>query len=137
MSIVINTNVQSLNAQRVLGRNTSALGRSFERLASGFRINRASDDAAGLQISEVLRTQIRGSDQALNNVQDGINVLNTVDGAFETITNNLQRIRELAVQGANDTLSAAQRSAIDLEIDQLATDIDRIRILQVSMVSSS
>lgn len=128
MSIVVNTNVMSMNAQRLLGKNTKALSSSFEKLASGFRINRASDDAAGLQISEILRTQIRGNEQSLNNVQDGINVLNTVDGAFETVTNNLQRIRELAVQGANDTLSASQRSAINQEIDQLATDIDRISL---------
>lgn len=126
MGIVVNTNVQSLNSQRLLAKNTMSLGRSLEKLASGFRINRASDDAAGLQISELFRAQIRGSEQAINNVQDGINVLNTTDGSFETITNNLQRIRELAVQGANDTLSGAQRSAINQELRQLATDITRI-----------
>lgn len=126
MPIVVNTNVQSLNAQRLLGRNTSALSRSFEKLASGFRINRASDDAAGLQISEILRAQIKGSEKAIDNVQDGINVLNTVDGSFETITNNLQRVRELLVQGANDTLSSSQRSAIVSEVRQLVTDITRI-----------
>jgi flagellin len=126
MGITINTNVQSLSAQRVLGGNTKALGRSLEKLSSGYRINRASDDAAGLQISEGLRSQIRGSDQANANVQDGINVLNTTDGGLETITNNLQRIRELAVQGGNDTLSADQRSAIDKEVQQLAKDVTRI-----------
>jgi flagellin len=126
MGITINTNVQSLSAQRVLGGNTKALGRSLEKLSSGYRINRASDDAAGLQISEGLRSQIRGSDQANANVQDGINVLNTTDGGLETITNNLQRIRELAVQGGNDTLSSDQRSAIDKEVQQLAKDVTRI-----------
>ena len=126
MSIVVNTNVQSLNAQRVLSSNTKSLGKSLEKLASGYRINRASDDAAGLQISESLRSQIRGSQQANNNVQDGINLLNTADGAFETITNNLQRIRELVVQGGNDTLAPQQRSAINSELLQLATDVTRI-----------
>ncbi|MDX2085711.1 MAG: flagellin [Candidatus Melainabacteria bacterium] len=126
MSIVVNTNVSSLNAQRYLSFNTSALGKSQEKLASGFRINRASDDAAGLQISETLRAQIRGSQKALDNVQDGINVLNIVDGAFNQITENMQRMRELVVQGANDTLATAQRDAIEEELDQLAADIDRI-----------
>jgi flagellin len=102
------------------------LGKSLEKLSSGYRINRASDDAAGLQISEGLRSQIRGTDQANSNVQDGINVLNTTDGSLETITNNLQRVRELAVQGGNDTLSSDQRSAIDKEIQQLAKDVTRI-----------
>ena len=126
MSIVVNTNVQSLNSQRLLSSNTKTLGKSLEKLASGYRINRASDDAAGLQISESLRSQIRGSQQANNNVQDGINLLNTADGAFETITNNLQRIRELVVQGGNDTLAPQQRSAINSELLQLATDVTRI-----------
>ena len=126
MGININTNVQSLNAQRVLGSNVKSLGKSLEKLSSGYRINRASDDAAGLQISEGLRSQIRGSDQANSNVQDGINLLNTTDGGLETITNNLQRVRELAVQGGNDTLSTDQRSAIDKELQQLAKDVTRI-----------
>lgn len=126
MSIVVNTNVASLNAQRLLSKNTTGLNRSLERLASGYRINRASDDAAGLQISENLRTQIRGSQKALDNVQDGINVLNIVDGAYNVITDNLQRMRELAVQAANDTLGAAQRNAIEDEMDQLALEITRI-----------
>jgi len=126
MGITINTNVQSLNAQRVLGGNVKSLGKSLEKLSSGYRINRASDDAAGLQISEGLRSQIRGSDQANSNVQDGINLLNTTDGSLETITNNLQRIRELAVQGGNDTLATDQRSAIDKEIQQLSKDVTRI-----------
>jgi flagellin len=126
MGIVVNTNVMSLNAQRLLGHNTMQLGRSMEKLASGYRINRASDDAAGLQISESLRSSIRGSQKALDNVQDGVNVLNIVDGSMETVTTSLQRIRELAVQGASDTLSTTQKSALNQEIRQLVTDITRI-----------
>jgi flagellin len=126
MGIIINTNVQSISSQRLLNRNTMQLSKSFEKLSSGFKINRASDDAAGLQISETLRSQIRGSQRALDNTQDGINVLNIVDGTFQTITDNLQRMRELTVQAANDTYSAEQRSAITIEIRQLAEDLDRI-----------
>ncbi len=126
MPLVINTNVSSLNAQRNLSNNTFNLNKSLERLSSGYRINRASDDAAGLQISESLRAQIRGSKKALDNTQDGMNLLNIVDGAYQTIQNNLQRIRELAVQGANDTNATAQRNAINQEIDALRADIDRI-----------
>lgn len=126
MGIVINTNLQSLNAQRLLGKNTKSLSGSFEKLASGFKINRASDDAAGLQISESLRSQIRGSQKALDNVQDGVNLLNVLDGTLDTVTQNLQRIRELVVQGANDTYGAGQRSAISSEIGQLAVDLTRI-----------
>ena len=126
MGIQINTNVQSINAQRLLSKNTMDLGKSLEKLASGFRINKSSDDAAGLQISESLRSQIRGSQKANDNVQDGINVLNTADGSLSTITDNLQRMRELAVQGANDTLGVDQRSAINKEMLQLTNDVDRI-----------
>ncbi len=126
MPIIVNTNIGSMSAQRHLGRNTNALNKSLERLSSGFRINRASDDAAGLQISENLRAQIRGSKKALDNTQDGINMLNIVDGAYQTIQDNLQRVRELAIQGASDTYGTAQRSAISNEIDQLQQDIDRI-----------
>jgi flagellin len=125
MGITINTNVQSLNAQRVLGGNVKSLGKSLEKLSSGYRINRASDDAAGLQISEGLRSQIRGSDQANSNVQDGINLLNTTDGGLETITNNLQRVRELAVQMASDSNSTQQRGVLAQEIRSIIEDIDR------------
>ncbi|MGE0201177.1 MAG: flagellin [Candidatus Melainabacteria bacterium] len=126
MPLTINTNTSSLNAQRLLGINTNMLNRSMEKLASGYRINRAGDDAAGLMISETLRAQIRGSQKALDNTQDGINVLNIADGAMQTITDNIQRIRELTVQAANDTYATAQRSAIAVEIDALRADIDRI-----------
>jgi flagellin len=126
MPITINTNVAALNAQRNVESNTAGLNKSLERLASGFRINRAGDDAAGLQISETLRSQIRGSKQALSNAQDGINVLNIVDGAQGVIQDNLQRVRELTVQAANDTLASTQRTAIATEITQRLSDVDRI-----------
>lgn len=126
MGIVINTNVQSLNAQRLLGKNLSMQSKSYERLASGFKINKASDDAAGLQISENLRANIRGNRRAGDNIQDGINVLNVMDGTMQTIIDNIQRMRELTVQAANDTYSSEQRSAIQAEVSQLSADIDRI-----------
>ncbi len=126
MPLMINTNVMSLNAQRNLTTNTSALSKSMERLSSGFRINNAGDDAAGLQISESLRSQIRGSQAALNNVQDGLNVLSIADGAMGSITENLQRMRELAVQGANDTYDTNARNAIETELDQLSAEVTRI-----------
>jgi flagellin len=126
MSVIVNTNVASLNAQRHLGNNTLSLNRSLEKLSSGFRINRAGDDAAGLQISESLRAQIRGSKKALDNVQDGISILNIADGAQGVIVENIQRIRELTIQAANDTNATAQRTAIAAEINQRISDIDRI-----------
>jgi flagellin len=116
----------SIFVQNMLSGNTKNFNKSLAMLASGYRINKASDDAAGLQISEGLRSQIRGSQQADNNVQDAMNMLNTVDGSLSIITENLQRVRELAVQGANDTLGAEQRSAIKTEMTQLVNDIDRI-----------
>jgi flagellin len=126
MPLVINTNTASLNTQRNLAGNTRALEKSLERLSSGYKINRAGDDAAGLQISETLRTQIRGSKKALDNVQDGINILNIADGAQGVVQENLQRIRELVVQAASDTYATSQRDAIRLEINARRSDIDRI-----------
>ena len=126
MPLVVNTNVSSLNAQRMLSENTMSLSRSMERLASGYRINRASDDAAGLQISENLRAQIRGSKKALDNVQDAVNVLNIMDGALSSITNSVQRMRELVVQASNDTNSPNQRTAIENELDELASEVTRL-----------
>ncbi len=126
MPLIVNTNLSSMTAQRHLSRNTHGLNKSLERLSSGFRINRASDDAAGLQISENLRAQIRGSKKALDNVQDGINMLNIVDGAYQSIVNNLQRMRELTVQAANDTIGFPQRVAINDEIAALYDEIVRI-----------
>ncbi len=126
MSIVVNNNVASLIAQRNLNRNTENLIRSMERLSSGYRINRAADDAAGLSISENLRSQIRGNKQAINNVQDGINLLQIAESGFSVINENIQRIRELCVQAANETNSTAERSAILLEIRARLDDINRI-----------
>jgi flagellin len=126
MPLIVNTNIASINAQRYLTRNTDAYQKSLERLSSGYKINRAGDDAAGLQISESLRTQIRGSKKALDNVQDGLSVLNIADGAQGVIQDNLQRIRELAVQAANDTNATAQRLAISQEIEARRADIDRV-----------
>ena len=126
MSIVANTNVASLIAQRNLSNNSSNLTKSIERLSSGYRINRASDDAAGLSISENLRGQIRGNAQAINNIQDGINMLQIAEGGLSVINENIQRIRELAVQAANDTNGSTERDAILSEIDARLLDVDRI-----------
>src|SRR5688572_19619983 len=128
MPLIVNTNVTSLNAQRHLSSNTNMLQKTMEKLSSGYRINRAGDDAAGLQLSENLRAQIRGSKKALDNTQDGINVLNIADGSLQTVTDSLQRLRELAVQAANDTYNTSQRSAMQVEIEQLLADIDRIAL---------
>lgn len=126
MPLVINTNVASINAQRLLTMNTNVLQKNMERLASGYRINKAADDAAGLQLSESLRTQIRGIYQAINNGQDGLNMLAIVEGTFSVVQENLQRIRELAVQAANDTNGVDQRNALKDEIDARISDINRI-----------
>jgi flagellin len=124
--IYLNANIQSLSAQRSLNVNTNSLNNSLQKLSSGFRINTSKDDAAGLQISETLRSQIRGSQKALDNTQDGINVLNVAEGAYSTITDSLQRVRELTVQAASDTNGTDQRNAVKSELDQLASEIDRI-----------
>ncbi|MCC6155868.1 MAG: flagellin FliC [Candidatus Hydrogenedentes bacterium] len=126
MGLRINTNVAALTTSRILRRSTGALNGSLERLASGLRINRAADDAAGLAISENFRTVIRGSQVAQRNAQDGISLLQTAEGALETTTNMLQRIRELAVQAANGTYSAANRLSLDSEVQQLLQQIDDI-----------
>ena len=126
MPLMVNTNVSSLNAQRHLNNNTNALSKSMEKLSSGYRINRASDDAAGLALSESLRSQIRGVKKAYDNAQDGMNVLNLADGAMQQIEDNLQRMRELAVQAGNDTYSTTQRDAMESEFEQLSADNTRI-----------
>ena len=128
MALVINTNVSSLIAQRNLSTNSRNLNKSLERLSSGYRINRAADDAAGLSISETLRTQIRGTKQAISNTQDGVNILQIGEGAFVTISDNLQRIRELTIQAANDTNSTTERAAIALEVSERLEDIERIAL---------
>jgi flagellin len=125
MPQVINTNVASLNSQRNLNTSQTALATSLQRLSSGLRINSAKDDAAGLAISERFTTQIRGLNQATRNANDGISLAQTGEGALAEITNNLQRIRELAVQSANATNSASDRAALDLEVQQRIAEIDR------------
>ena len=126
MPIFINTNVTSIVAQRNLANNTEKLNQSLERLSSGYRINRAADDAAGLTISENLKSQINGINTALQNAQDGISILQITEGTMSVMTDNLQRIRELTVQAANDTNARAQRSAIESEIQARLEDNQRI-----------
>ena len=125
MPQVINTNIPSLNSQRNLNTSQSSLSIALQRLSSGLRINSAKDDAAGLAISERFTTQIRGLNQATRNSNDGISLAQTGEGALAEITQNLQRIRELAVQSANATNSASDRAALDLEVQQRIAEIDR------------
>jgi flagellin len=122
----INTNVMSLNAQRNLSGTGGALATSLERLSSGMRINSAKDDAAGLAISERFSTQIRGIDQAARNANDGISMVQTAEGSMVEISNNMQRIRELAVQSRNATNSSSDRAALNAEAQQLKSEIDRV-----------
>lgn len=126
MPQVINTNVMSLNSQRNLNTSQSALQTSLQRLSSGLRINSAKDDAAGLAISERFTSQIRGLDQAIRNANDGISLSQTAEGALSESGNILQRIRELAVQSANATNSASDRQALQSEVSQLVSELDRI-----------
>ena len=123
---VINSNIMSLNAQRNLSNTGADLATSLQRLSSGLRINSAKDDAAGLAISERFTTQIRGMDQAARNANDGISLAQTAEGAMGEIGNNLQRIRELAVQSRNATNSASDREALNKEAQQLKSEIDRV-----------
>jgi flagellin len=127
MGLTINTNIASLIAQYNLGKNTTNLNKTTERLASGLKINHASDDAAGLSISETLKTQIRGVTKASENAQDGINLLQISEGALTVIMDNLQRIRDLTVQAANDTNSSVERNAIKTEVASRIEDIQRIK----------
>jgi len=122
----INNNIQALNTYNRLTINNDALSKSLEKLSSGMRINRAGDDAAGLAISEKMRSQIRGLNQAQRNAQDAISLIQTAEGALNEVHSILQRMRELAVQAANDTNTDADRNAIQNEIDQLVSEIDRI-----------
>ena len=126
MAQVINTNVMSLNAQRNLNSSSTSLATSIQRLSSGMRINSAKDDAAGLAISERFTTQIRGLDVATRNANDGISLAQTAEGAMVEISNNLQRVRELAVQSANATNSESDRKALQSEVNQLVSEIDRV-----------
>lgn len=122
----INHNISALNTYRQLSSNNTATSKSLEKLSSGLRINRAGDDAAGLAISEKMRGQIRGLDQASSNANDGISLIQTAEGALNETQSILQRMRELAVQSSNDTNTANDRAEIQKEIDQLTQEIDRI-----------
>lgn len=126
MALTINTNIASLNAQRNLGKSQNELNRSMARLSSGLRINSAKDDAAGLAISDRMTSQIRGLNQAARNANDGISMAQTAEGALQETTNMLQRIRELAIQSANDTNSASDRASLQAEVNQLQQEISRI-----------
>ncbi len=126
MGLRINTNIAALNASRVLSRSTVGLNRSLEQLASGLRINRARDDAAGLAIAEGFNSVVRGTRVAQRNAQDGVSLVQTAEGALSESTNILQRIRELAVQSANGTMTTANRAALQSEVTQLLEQIDDI-----------
>ncbi|RKL68803.1 flagellin [Salipaludibacillus neizhouensis] len=122
----INNNIQALNAYRNLNQNQNATSKNLEKLSSGLRINRAADDAAGLAISEKMRSQIRGLKQAERNAMDGISLIQTAEGALTEVHSMLQRMRELAVQGVNDTNTQEDREQIQKEIDELVKEIDSI-----------
>ncbi len=126
MALIVNTNIASLNAQRNLAGNQSALTTSLQRLSSGLRVNSAKDDAAGLAVAQNFTAQIRGNEQAERNAADGISLGQTAEGAIGQIANNIQRIRELAVQSANGTISNSNRSSLQKEVDQLTQEISRI-----------
>ena len=126
MAQVINTNTMSLNAQRNLSTSGASLATTIQRLSSGLRINSAKDDAAGLAISERFSTQIRGLDVAVRNANDGISLAQVAEGSLTEIGNNLQRIRELAVQSSNATNSSSDRAALNAEVKQLTAEIDRV-----------
>ena len=128
MPTTVNTNVMSLNAQRNLTRSDGMLQTALQRLSSGLRINSAKDDAAGMAIAQRFTTQIRGLNQAVRNASDGISLSQTAESALDELTNNLQRIRELAVQSANVTNSASDRAALDAEVQQRVAEIDRIAV---------
>ena len=126
MPQIINTNMLALNAQRNLSQSQNTQATAIQRLSSGLRINSSKDDAAGLAISERFTTQIRGLNQAARNAQDAVSLSQTAEGALASVTNNLQRMRELAVQSANGTNSAAEREALQLEFGQMREEINRI-----------
>jgi len=126
MSMVVQHNLTAMNSNRMLGQTSSAQAKSTEKLSSGLKINRAADDAAGLAISEKMRKQIRGLTQASSNAQDGISAVQTAEGALAEVHDMLQRMNELAVKSANGTNSESDRSAIQAEVDQLTTEIDRV-----------
>src|SRR2546427_552750 len=126
MASIINTNLVSLNAQRNLSTSQSSLSTTMQRLSSGLRVNSAKDDAAGLAIAERMNAQVRGMNVAMRNANDGISMAQTAEGALGKLSDNLQRMRELAVQAANDTNGTTDRGSLDKEFQQLAQEIARI-----------
>jgi|LZQR01.1.fsa_nt_gb flagellin len=126
MAMVINTNIASENAVRLLDGSSREMSTSMERLTSGLRINKTADDAAGKAVVTAMTSQIRGTDMAIRNTNDGIGLVQTVDGAAEETVNMLHRIRELAVQSANETYNSVQRSQMNIEVSQLRIEINRI-----------
>ena len=126
MGLRINTNVASLNAQRNLGSTRISMNKSLEKLSSGQRINRAGDDAAGLAISESLKAQIKGLGQAERNAEDGISLVQIAEGALGEVSNILIRLRELGVQAASDTIGVTERKFLNVEFEQLTSEVDRI-----------
>ncbi|MFZ5826810.1 MAG: flagellin [Bacillota bacterium] len=137
----INTNLAALNAWRSLTFNNAGMTRSLEKLSSGFRVNRAADDAAGLAVSEKMRAQIRGLNMAVRNAQDGVSMIQTAEGGAQKIQDMLQRMRELAVQANSGTLSSGDRDLLDKEFQQLITEIDRTasstKFNNITLISSS
>ena len=127
MAMVVQHNMQAMNANRQLGVTSGAQAKSAEKLSSGYRINRAGDDAAGLKISEKMRSQIRGLNKASSNAQDGVSLVQTAEGALNETHSILQRMNELATQAANGTNTSVDRSAIRAELDQLTSEINRIQ----------
>jgi flagellin len=125
--MVVQHNMSALNTNRQLGISTSSLSKSTEKLSSGYKINRAADDAAGLSISEKMRSQIRGLNKASSNAQDGISLVQTAEGALNEAHSILQRMNELATQAANDTNTTVDRNSIQKEVDQLTSEINRIQ----------
>ena len=124
--MVVQHNLTAMNSNRMLGITTNSQAKATEKLSSGYRINRAADDAAGLSISEKMRKQIRGLNQASTNAQDGISCVQTAEGALTEVHSMLQRMNELAVQASNGTMSADDRQAVQDEFDNLVTEIDRV-----------
>jgi flagellin len=126
MALVINTNVSALNAQRSLGKTQDGLSLAIQRLSTGFRINSAADDAAGLAITDRMTAQIRGLNQAVRNANDGVSTLQTADSSLQEVTNLLQRARELSVQSANDTNSSSDRTSLNAELGSIIAELDRL-----------
>lgn len=126
MAMIVQHNLTAVNSNRQLGITTGAQAKSSEKLSSGYKINRAGDDAAGLKISEKMRSQVRGLTRASTNAQDGVSLIQTAEGALNEAHSILQRMNELAVQGANDTNENIDREAINEELDQLTQELDRI-----------